>query len=540
MFEVLIPIFLVMLLIVLVLAALFSMWKRVPADKAAVIVGRKKRVISGGGTLVIPVIERMDIITLENVSLSVVSRGAMTSQGVPITADSVAVIKVRNTENDVLTAFEQFYAGKDDVTRRRIEVTAISVLEGKLREIVGKLTVETIYRDREAFSDQVREVADAGLQVMGLELVSFAIKEISDENGYLNALGEPQIAAVKRDAAIAKAEADKEMKIKTAAAEKLGEEARLIAESLIAEAVKNKAVNQAEFDREAQKAQASADAAYSIQQAKVKQEIIVAESDAAVLKQQRDKDIATAEMAVEVEREKKNIELAQTKADAKSRELLETVVNPAEAARRAAEINAEAEKIKQIKQAEADAETKKFAAEALAVATKLEAEADAFRLKEIAAREAEATRLRGQAEADAVYAKLEAEAKGVKEKAAAYREMGEAAQFQIQVEVMPRIMQELVKALPQMAAAIAAPMAEIDKITVWDSGSDEGGGGVMRLPEIVTKTLLASTDSVKELTGFDIQDVLGAFTKSAKVDRNINVSGLENLAASLEGKPKQD
>jgi len=520
--------------VVLVLAAIFSMWKRVPADKAAVIVGRKKRVVSGGGTLLIPIIERMDVITLENVSLSVVSRGAMTSQGVPITADSVAVIKVRNTENDVLTAFEQFYAGKDDVTRKRIEETAISVLEGKLREIVGKLTVEAIYRDREAFSDHVREVADAGLQVMGLELVSFAIKEISDENGYLNALGEPQIAAVKRDAAIAKAEADKEMKIKTAAAEKAGEEARLQAECAIAEAEKNKAVRQAEFDQEAQKAKANADAAYSIQQAKVQQEIIEAESDAAVLKQQREKEIKAAEMAVEVEREKKNIELAQTKADAKSRELMETVVNPAEAARKAAEVNAEAEKVKQLKQAEADAEAKKFEAGALAEATRLEAEAEAFRLREIATREAEATRLRGQAEADAIYAKLEAEAKGVKEKAAAYREMGEAAQFQIQVEVMPRIMEALVKALPEMAAAIAAPMAEIDKITVWDSGSENGGGGTMRLPEVVTKTLMASADSVKELTGFDIQDILESFTKSAKIDRNINVSGLENLAAKIE------
>ena len=171
--------------ILLILIIILSMWKRVPADKAAVIIGRKKRVVSGGGTLLVPIIERMNVITLESISLAVNSKGAKTSQGVPINVDAVAIVKVRNTEKDVFMAFEHFHAGKDDLTRKRIEDAAISVLEGKLCEIVGTLTVEKIYIDREAFSNRVREAVEVDLQVMGLKLVSFAIKEISDEKSSL-------------------------------------------------------------------------------------------------------------------------------------------------------------------------------------------------------------------------------------------------------------------------------------------------------------------------------------------------------------------
>ncbi|MCL2351923.1 MAG: SPFH domain-containing protein [Firmicutes bacterium] len=493
--------------VVIILSLLLSMWKKVPPDKAGVVTGTRKRVITGGGTVLFPVIERMDIISLENIPLDINTTAAMTIQGVPITATGVAVIKIKNEVSSILTAFEQFYTGKEDMTNSRIRGTVNSVLEGKLREIVGKMTVEEIYKDREAFSQQVRDVADSSLAAMGFELIAFTIKEITDPNGYLVALGAPRIAAVKKDAEIAKAEADKEAKVKISQANREGEEARLAAEAAIAQAEKDKQVKQSTYQTEAQTAKARADAAYEIEQNKVRKSIIDTNADAEILNQQRAQQIATESMQVEVAKQQKNIELAQTKADAKKRELAETVINPAEAARQAVELQAEAEKIRNIKQAEAAAE-----------AEKKKADAEAFKLGTVGKQEAEVIRMKGEAEATAIRLKLEAEADGMRKKAEAYKEYGNAAVVQMLVEV-----------LPEMAKNVAEPISNIDKVIVWDSGT--GGGGAMKMAETVTKTLAATIDAVNEMTGFDLRGVLDGFTKAARTDRNINVTGVSAEAA---------
>jgi len=498
--------------VLLVLFVITRLWRRIPQDKAAVITGLKKRVITGGGSFVIPMFERIDVISLENIPLSISTMSAMTVQGVPISATGVAVIKVKNERASILCAIEQFHAGREDATNQRIRDTTNSVLEGKLREIVGKMTVEEIYKDREAFSQQVREVADISLATMGFELIAFTIKEVTDPNGYLEALGAPRIAAVKKDAAIAEAEADRDAQIKIAEANKAGEEARLRSEALIAEAEKEKNVKESIFQKESQTAKAEADAAYEIQENKMRKTIIDTNADAEIIKQQRDQEIMTEQMQVEVAREEKNIELAKTKAEAKKRFLEETVVNPAEASRTEAELKAEAEKVKSIKNAEAEAQAKELNAAAEAAAKMKTAEAEAFRIKSIGLQEAEIIKARGEAEANAIKLKLEAEADGMLKKAEAYRQYGDAA-----------VIQMIVEALPEMAKNIAAPIGNIDKIMVWDSGSGEGDGA-MKLVNNVTKTMAATADAMNEMVGFDMKKAIERFVSpeaEVKPEENI-------------------
>lgn len=213
----LVPILIVGVILLLILGLLF-MWKKAPQGKALVITGLKKRVITGGGGLVVPFLERCDKISLENIKIEVYIDGALTEQGVNINADGVAVIKVKSDTESILAAVEQFNTGHEAETIAAIKDTAKDVLEGKLREIVSKLTVEEIYKNREKFASQVQEVAAVDLAEMGLEIKVFTIRDISDSSGYLQALCAGKIAQVKRDAEIAKAEASKEITIKTAQA----------------------------------------------------------------------------------------------------------------------------------------------------------------------------------------------------------------------------------------------------------------------------------------------------------------------------------
>ena len=213
--------------IILIFSIIFSMWRKVPQDKAAVVTGLHKRIITGGGGLVIPVLERVDTISLGNIQLDVTTDESMSSQGVPIAVVGTAVIKVKNEANAIFNAIEQFTGRNETEIERSIRDTATNVLEGKLREIVSTMTVEEIYRDRETFSAKVQEVVGTELMEMGLEVKVFTIKDINDSNGYIQALGVKQIVEKKKDAEIAKAEANREAQIETSKARRAGEQARL-------------------------------------------------------------------------------------------------------------------------------------------------------------------------------------------------------------------------------------------------------------------------------------------------------------------------
>ncbi len=454
-----IPILIVVVVFILIFS-LFSMYRKVPQDKALVVTGfRGRRVITGGGGIVIPLLERTDIISLENMQIDIRIDGALTSQGVGILADGVAVVKVKSDKESILSAAEQFNTSKGlDHMLAVISKTTQQVLEGKLREIVSRMTVEEIYKDRETFASHVQGVAATELENLGLELKVLTIKDIADKNGYLEALGKPRIAEVKRDAQIAEANATKETKIKTAEANREGEAARIQAETQIAEANRDKELKVQSYLKDQQTAKAEADLAYDIKANIVK------------------KDVAETEMQVEIVRKQKEIELAEQEAMRKEKELEATVKKQADAE------NYKATKI-------ADANRYKEVAEAEARARAIEIEGEA---------KAKAKRAEGMAEVEIIKAKGEAEALAMAKKAEAFKMYNDAA-----------VTQMIIEKLPEIAEAIASPLAKTEKIVIVDNGSGDGNGkGASKVTGYITDIMSQLPETVEALTGMNVLDLL--------------------------------
>jgi len=454
----LVPVIIVAVIIIL-LITFISMYKKVPQDKALVITGfRGRRVITGGGGIVIPMLERTDNISLENMQIDIRIDGALTSQGVGIVADGVAVVKVKSDRDSILSAAEQFNTSKGlDYMINVIAKTTQQVLEGKLREIVSRMTVEEIYKDRETFASHVQGVAATELQNMGLELKVLTIKDISDKNGYLEALGKPRIAEVKRDAQIAEANATKETKIKTAEANREGEAARIQAETQIAEANKDKELKVQSYYKEQQIAKADADLAYDIKANIVK------------------KEVAETAMQVEIVKKQKEIELAEQEAIRKEKELEATVKKLADAENYQAAKLADATKYREV-----------TAAEARARAIEMEGEA-----------KAKAKRAEGMAEVEIIKAKGEAEAAAMAKKAEAFRLYNDAA-----------VTQMIIEKLPEIAQAIASPLAKTEKIVIVDNGNIGEGKGAAKVTGYVTDIISQLPETVEALTGMNVLDLL--------------------------------
>lgn len=470
--------FIIVGVILLLIIGIASMWKRVAQDKALVVTGLKKRVISGGGGLVIPLFERTDIISLENMKIVVRTDGALTEQGVEIIADGVAVIKVKSDTESVLAAVEQFNTGKEDKTIEVIIDTAKDVLEGKLREIISKMTVEEIYKDREKFASQVQEVAALDLADMGLEIKAFAIRDISDRNKYLDALGKKRISEVKRDADIAEAEAQMETKIKTANANREGEAARLLAETQIAESSKEKELKVQAYRKEQETAKAIADLAYEIETNKSRIEV------------------TEAEMQVEIIRKSKEIELAEQEAIRRERELEATIRKQADAEKYSVEKNAEAEKYRRIQDANAEAE--------------------AIRARGLAT--AEARKAEGMAEVQIIREKGIAEAEAMMKKAEAFKMYNEAA-----------ITQMIVEKLPEIAKAVAEPLSKTEKIVIVDSGGEASGKGATKVANYVTDIMASLPETVDALTGINLMDLLRKKTDIThqEIEDTINIEDID-------------
>lgn len=466
-----IPVLIVAVIVVLMFS-FFAMYKKVPQDKALVVTGfRGRRVITGGGGIVVPLLERTDIITLENMQIDIRIDGALTSQGVGIVADGVAVVKIKSDRESILSAAEQFNTSKGlEYMLMVISKTTQQVLEGKLREIVSKMTVEEIYKDRETFASHVQAVAATELQNMGLELKVLTIKDISDRNGYLEALGKPRIAEVKRDAQIAEANATKETKIKTAEANREGEAARIQSETQIAEAFKDKELKVQSYNKDQQTAKAEADLAYDIKANIVK------------------KEVAETSMQVEIVKKQKEIELAEQEALRKEKELEATVKKQADAEKYKATLNADASKYKEIAEAEARAR-----------ATEIEGKA-----------RAEAIKAQGMAEVEIIQAKGEAEAIAMTKKAEAFKLYNDAA-----------ITQMIIEKLPEIAQAVASPLAKTDKIVIIDNGGDGKNTGASKVSGYITDIISQLPETVEALTGTNIMDLL---KKNAPKNQNESVT----------------
>jgi flotillin len=436
--------------------------------------GNKIKIVRGGGTFVLPIFQQAEPLSLLSIKLDVQTPEVYTEQGVPVMADGVAIIKVGSSIGEIATAAEQFL-GK---TRQDMENEAKEVLEGHLRSILGSMTVEEIYKNRDKFSQEVQRVASQDLAKMGLVIVSFTIKDVRDKNGYLDALGKPRIAQVKRDADIATAEAEKETRIKRAEADKEARKAELERLTEIAEAEKINQLKLAEFRREQDIAKARADQAYHLEEAKAKQEV------------------TEQQMQIKIIERQKQIELEEKEILRRERQYDSEVKKKADAERYAIEQAAAAEKAKLM--AEADAQ--KYRIEAMA-----KAEAERIRLDGLA--KAEAEKAKGEAEAEIIRLKGLAEAEAKQKIAEAFERYGQAA-----------ILDMIIKMLPEYAKQVASPLANIDKITIVDTGSNSTNGGANRITGYATNLMASLQETLKASTGIDVKQLLENFAAKGNVE----------------------
>ncbi|WP_043891214.1 flotillin family protein [Paenibacillus sp. Aloe-11] len=469
----------VVIVIVILGIAFWARYKTVGPDEGMIVTGsflgsknisedesgRKIKIVRGGGAFIWPIFQQSEFISLLSHKLDVTTPEVYTEQGVPVIADGVAIIKVGSAIEDVATAAEQFI-GKP---LEALKGEAQEVLEGHLRAILGSMTVEEVYRNRDRFAQEVQGVAARDLKKMGLQIVSFTIKDVRDKHGYLDALGKPRIAAVKRDAEIAEAEAVRDARIQKARAEQEGQKAELLRDTNIAEAAKEKELKVAAFKKEQDTAKADADQAYHIQEARAKQTAVEEQMKVELVRKEREIDLQTKEIQV---REK------QYDAEVKKK---------AEADRYAVEQAAEADKSRKMREAESLQYSIETQAKASAEQKRLngQAEADAERAKGTA--DADVIRLRGLAEAEA------------KEKLAeAFQKFGEAAVLDI-----------IVKMLPDLAGRIAEPIASIDKLTVVDTGKGEGAA---RVSNYVTELMSTAPEMLKSVSGIDVEQLIKGLT----------------------------
>jgi flotillin len=426
--------------------------------------GNKIKIIRGGGTFVLPVFQQAEPISLLSSKLEVTTPEVYTEQGVPVMADGTAIIKIGSSISEIATAAEQFL-GK---SKEDLEVEAKEVLEGHLRSILGSMTVEEIYKNRDKFSQEVQRVASQDLAKMGLVIVSFTIKDVKDKNGYLDSLGKPRIAQVKRDADIATADADKETRIKQAEAAKEAKKAELERATEIAEAEKVNQLKTAEYRREQDIAKARADQAYDLETARAKQ------------------DVTEQEMQIKIIERQKQIELEEKEILRRERQYDSEVKKKADADRYAVEQAAAADKMKQMAQAEAN----QYRIEA-------EAKAEAERVRVDGLAKAEAQRAQGESEADIIRLTGLAEAEAKRKIAEAFEQYGQAA-----------ILDMVIKMLPEYAREIANPLANIDKITVVDTGGSDSGGGANKVSGYATNLMASLQESLKASSGIDIKELL--------------------------------
>lgn len=450
------------IVVVSILAIILLFWRKVPADKAMVITGLKKRVLSGKGGLMIPFLETSIVISLENISMTTDVNEAPSKQGIFVNIVGTAIIKVNNERDSILKAVEQFSADGAKNTVVVISSMVEQILEGKLRGIVSTLTVEQINEDRAAFEQRIEDDIREELNFMGLLLISYSILRISTQGGYLENRAIPQIASAKSDADIATAERKRDTEIRTASAIREGEKAKLLADTQIAESQRDKSIKVESYRAEQDRAKADADVAYKLKE--IENESLVAEQQAALAKKN----------AIVVEER-----------------LVAEIRKPADAKKYETEVRAEAEKIRFIKEAEANAES---------IRVRAIADADALKIAAIA--EADAIRAKGIAEADAIRAIGLAEAESKDKLAEAMAKYGEAA-----------IVELVVARLPEIMAAVAKPMENVDKITIIDNGGKEGAS---KLTRVVTDVTANGFQVVKDITGLDITEILTAYVNKDK------------------------
>jgi flotillin len=466
---------LMVLAILLLMSMLARLYRKAGPHEALIVYGfRGKRVITGQGTIVFPMVETCHDLSLELMSFDVAPQQDLyTKQGVAVTVEAVAQIKVKSDTESIYTAAEQFLTKTDPEREGLIRL----VMEGHLRGIIGQLTVEEIVKQPEMVGDRMRSTCADDMNKMGLEVISFTIKEVKDKNEYITNMGRPDVARIKRDADVATAEAERDTAIRRAVATReaavaraQADQERVLAETLSqakqAESQRDLEVKKAQYLEVTKKQQAQADKAYDIQ-ANVMQQQVIAES---VRVQQVEKEGQVKVQEAEIMRREK--------------ELIATVLKQAEIERQRIETLAAAEKQRLIAEAEGHASS---------------------------------IRAQGEAEAEIIFKKGEAEAKAMNVKAEAYQEYNQAA-----------VIDKLFASMPEIVRALAAPLANVDKITVVSTGNGTAAG-LNKITGDIT-TMAAQIPALFEtLSGMPLSDLLGKVRqigdKTSKPDGSGNAAG---------------
>lgn len=445
-----------------------SRYRKVGPNAALIVYGQgRPRIIKSGGAVVWPIINAARELSLELMSFDVApTQDLYTNQGVAVNVEAVAQLKVKSDPESILTAAEQFLSKEAVVRENQMRL----VMEGHLRGIIGQLTVEQIVKEPEMVADRVRTNVADDVSKMGLEVISFTIKEVRDNNDYITNMGLPDIARIKREANIAAAEAERDTEIRRAAAmreaaiAKAGaDQERVIAESASmtkqAEAKRDLDLKRAEYESIVKSQQAQTDKSYDIQ-ANIEQQRVIAE-----------------EVRIERVKKEQEIQVQEAEIQRREKELIATVLRSAEIERQRILTLAEAERQRRVLEAQATAE--------------------AIRLE--AAGRAEAIRQTGAAEAEIIRAKGEAEADAMKIKALAFNEYNQAA-----------IMDKLLTSMPEVVRAMAEPLAKVDKITIVSTGDGSNGRGVgaSQITNDVAKMVAQAPALFEALTGVSIGDLL--------------------------------
>jgi len=459
---------------------------KVPPSMVAIFYGRKHtiidekggkatvgfRVVRGGAALRVPVLEKVEYLSLNVISIPLKISRAYTKEGVPVTVEAVANVKIAGDDTSLRSAAERFLG----MTTEKIKEVIFLTLEGHLRAILGTLTVEEINADRQAFAQKMTDEAAVDLKKMGVNIDILTIQQISDEQGYLDALGKKRTAEVKRDAIIGEAQAQRDAMIKSALADQEGKTKRYEADIAIAQSLRDKETKQAEFNAAVQAKTAESAQAGPLATATAKQRV------------------TEQETRIDQVRKAQEVLVQEQEVARREKELQATVVKPAEAERQAAVLRAEGQKQAAIIKAEATQKELEY-----------EGAGEAAKIERIGRAEAAKVLAIGEAEAEVVKKKLLAEAEGLQRKAEAWKNFNEAAVINMVVEKMP-----------ELAQAFATQLAGIDKINIIEMGnSSSGSNGVGKVMGTVGGGMTAMLAMLKDQFGIDVARLMQAKTDAA-------------------------
>ena len=489
--------FLIAAAVLLLIIFIALSYVKAPPSYAFIISGlsREPRVLIGSGGFRIPFLERLDKVYLGQITVDIKTEESVpTNDFINVDVDAVAKIRVTPTSEGTRLAAKNFL----NMTPAEIAQQLQDSLQGNMREIIGTLDLRSLNTDRDGFSDQVMMKASPDMSKLGIEVISCNIQNVTDKEGLIHDLGADNTAKIKKDASINRANAERDVKIQVAHADKEANDARVDADTAIAIKNNDLALKRAALKQQADTAQADADAAYAIQQ------------------QEQQKTINIKTVEAQIERTRREQILSREQIEIRQNQLSAEVEKKADADKYQIQKNAEAD----LEQRKRVAEAQRYEAEQRALAQNAASDATRYQLEQ----EAQGIKAKGEAEAYAILKKGEAEAMAMDKKAEAYKKYNNAAIAQMMIEVLPQIVEN-----------VAKPISAIKDVKIYSGGS-EGQNGISTLSGNVPVAIKQAFDVLQSATGVDMADIMRAGTIEAKTTRNINVDGLDGLASKPKDK----